>query len=365
MSRILKLVTGIIVVLLVLLAVSAIYAVTLVRGPFPQTEGALIVPGLQDDVHVYRDEFGVPHIYANNLHDLFFAQGYVHAQDRFWQMEFWRHVSAGRLAEILGERLVETDTFIRTMGWNRIAQDTLTYYEAEEPELMAVLQDYSEGVNAYIAQNREQLSLNVTILQRVNGPWEIEPWAPLDTVGWSVVMADDLSGNWNAELQRARLIKALGEERAAALLPLYPSNRPVIVPTGQMGSAPQGLPWQGRAARAAPEVAWSRLSTELIGVAPGDGLALGGADFVGSNNWVIAGEHTDTGMPLLADDPHLGIQMPSIWYEVGLHAPGLNVVGFSFAGVPAVVIGHNERIAWGVTNTDPDVQDLYIERINP
>lgn len=357
-ARITLIIVGILAVLLI--AVAAVVFVTM-RRPLPQTAGTLTIPGLQDEVTVYRDEFGVPHIYANNEHDLFMAQGFVHAQDRFWQMEFWRHISQGRLSEIVGEPTLSSDKFIRTMGWNRLAQNTVDYYEREEPDYLTVLDAYSAGVNAYIDANREQISINQTILGLVNEPWEIEPWLPVHTVGWGVVMADDLSGNWSSELRRAELIKELGASTVASLLPFYPyENRPVMVPTDAMPD----LDAAESPSAAGPVIDWRRVNTTVVGGKPDLGF-LGAPPFAGSNNWVVSGEHTASGLPLLANDPHLGIQMPSIWYEVGLHAPGYSVVGFSFAGVPGVIIGHNEHIAWGVTNVGPDVQDLYIEKINP
>ena len=351
-------------ILALLIVVLAIVGVVNVRRPFPKTDTALTIPGLQAEVNVYRDESGIPHIYAQNEHDLFLAQGYVHAQDRFWQMEFWRHVSLGRISEIAGSATVDSDVFIRTMGWNRIAQESLDYYESESPEMMAIMEAYSEGVNAYIAEQGDNLSLNYTILGLVNDKWEIEPWEPLHTIAWAVVMADDLGGNWRSEIQRANLIKELGEGTTANLLPFYPyDSRPVMVPTDAMDieftdEETDAMIQQMQA------VNWNNVNTNIVGSYPENGF-LGGGDYVGSNSWVISGEHTDTGLPLLANDPHLGIQMPSIWYQVGLHAPGLNVIGFSFAGVPGVVVGHNDTIAWGVTNVGPDVQDLYIEKINP
>jgi penicillin amidase len=172
-------------------------------------------------------------------------------------------------------------------------------------------------------------------------------------MGW------DLGGNWDNELTRARLYATLGQEATDELVPGYPfDTRPVIAPTSQLATA------AGSSAglAAAPAVDWTRVSTKLIGRPPG---ALGTGPLLGSNNWVVGGQHTASGLPLLANDPHLGIQMPSIWYQVGLHAPGWDVTGFSFAGIPGVIVGHNERIAWGVTNVGPDVQDLYIERVNP
>jgi penicillin amidase len=360
-ARIGLILLGIIALLIVILAVLGVMNV---RRPFPDTDTTLTLPGLEDEVNVYRDENGIPHIYAQNEHDLFLAQGYVTAQDRFWQMEFWRHVSLGRISEIAGDSTVDSDIFIRTMGWNRIAEESLAYYESEAPEMIAILEAYSEGVNAYIAEQGDNISLNYTILGLVNEKWEIEPWEPLHTLAWTVVMADDLGGNWRDEIERANLIKELGEGTTANLLPFYPYNsRPVMVPTNAMdieftNSEEESLRQQ------IETVNWANVNTDIVGSYPADGF-LGGGDYVGSNNWVISGDHTDTGMPLLANDPHLGIQMPAIWYQVGLHAPGYNVNGFSFAGVPGIVIGHNDNIAWGVTNVGPDVQDLYIEKINP
>ncbi len=363
MSRARKIVLGIVGLLVALVLIVAIIVFSNTRAPFPKVSGRVSVPGLEDTVEIYRDEMGIPHIYAENEHDLYFAQGYAHAQDRFWQMEWWRHVGLGRVSEIAGSGTVEIDKFIRTMGWNRLAENTLAYYEEEQPEYMDILEAYSAGVNAYIDANRDDLSLNMTILGLVNEPWEIEPWTPLNTISWGVVMSDDLSGNWNNEVARAELIQKLGEARVATLLPGYPyDNRPVMVPTDAM-------PFLDSDSTDNPtsttRIEWENVQTTLVGTIPPNGFAFGSETFVGSNNWVVSGEHTESGQPLLANDPHLGIQMPSIWYEAGLHMPGMDVVGFSFAGVPGIIIGHNNNIAWGVTNVGPDTQDLYIEKINP
>lgn len=341
-------------VLMVLVVVSAGIFLYISRRPFPKTSGTITLNGLQNEVTILRDEYGVPHIYAQNEADLLFAQGYIHAQDRFWQMEFWRHIGQGRVAEIVGEAALDTDKFIRTIGWNRIAAETVQMYKTDYPELYAFMEAYSAGVNAYIAEHKDTFSLNKTILGLQSEAWEIEPWEPLDTVSWSVVMSWDLSGNWEEELFRAELVKLLGKEQAAALLPFYPENRPVIVPTDSSSYLPT-----------LPNLDWSRIQTpELAGI-PVDGFAFGRNMEVGSNNWVVSGEHTASGKPLLANDPHLAIQMPAIWYIVGLHAPGWDVTGLSFAGSPGIVIGHNDKIAWGVTNASIDTQDLFIEKLNP
>lgn len=349
-------------VLLLLILVLSVSGVVMARRPFPTYAATLTLPGLKDEVNIYRDEFGVPHIYANNEDDLFFAQGYVHAQDRFWQMELWRHIGQGRVAEIAGASALEQDKFIRTIGFHRLAESYIEAYRRESPEYMGIMDAYSAGVNAYLADNRDNPSLHFTILGRVFEPWEIEPWEPVHTVAWGVVMSWDLGGNWRNELTRARLYQQIGPELTERLIPGYPyHNRPVSAPTVDQINA---LPAATGAYNGSP-VDWSRVNTSLIGYVPEDGFAFGSGPGIGSNNWVVGGEHTVSGLPLLANDPHLAVQLPAIWYEVGLHAPGWHVRGFSFAGVPGVVVGHNERIAWGVTNVGPDVQDLYIEKINP
>lgn len=378
-KRILLIILGVIVVLIVVMAASF---VTISRSPFPDTEGekmlslpdackstdagsmrpiceSLTGNGLQSPVHVYRDGHGIPHIYAESAEDLFFAQGYVHAQDRMWQMEFWRHIAHGRVSEIIGQPGVENDVFIRTSGWNRIAEATTAYYEQELPEAFSYLEAYSAGVNAYLAENKDNIAISQRVLGLVGEPWEIEPWKPIDSIGWGVVMAWDLDHNWNRERTRARLYATIGEGTTDELIPgfLY-ATRPVIAPTSELAIG--GM--RQTAASPSPAIDWSAVATTLIGRPP---ETLGSGPFLGSNNWVIGGEHTESGLPLLANDPHLGIQMPAIWYQVGLHAPGWEVAGFSFAGAPGVIIGHNERIAWGVTNLPSDVQDLFIEKINP
>ncbi|MGA9347785.1 MAG: penicillin acylase family protein [Anaerolineae bacterium] len=336
-------VLGVLVLLVVIVAAGGGYFV--IRRGFPASNGTIKVAGLESQVEVYRDGWGIPHIYASNPHDLFFAQGYVHAQDRFWQMEFWRRVGSGRLAEILGESALDSDRFIRTLGWHRTAAQELELLDNGE---RAVLEAYAEGVNAYISTHRGRLGLEFTILGLTGVKFDPEPWTPLNTVTWSKIMAWDLSGNMNDELLRAHIAARLGSPAVGALVPPYSDDYPVIVPH----------PLAGATLEAVPESSF-------------DLHPLGTGDDIGSNNWVIAGSRTETGMPLLANDPHLGIQMPSIWYEVGLHCepvgPGCpyNVVGASFAGSPGVIIGHNDHIAWGVTNLGSDVQDLFIERVNP
>ncbi|MCP4538474.1 MAG: penicillin acylase family protein [Chloroflexi bacterium] len=342
----------VLIALLVLVAVALVVGligvgsvVFTVRRPWPKINGNVKVEGLQAETTIIRDSWGVPHIYAANTHDLFFAQGYVHAQERFWQMEFWRRIGSGRLSEILGDSAVRQDVFIRTVGWHRTAVEEL---EQIDEEILVTLEAYAEGVNAYISTHRRRLGLEFTMLGLTGVRFDPEPWTPLNTITWAKVMAWDLGGNMSKELLRAHIATRLGTPALEELVPPYADDYPVIVPHPMTGATLQSV----------PDAAF-------------DTHFLGKGDSVGSNSWVIAGERTDTGMPLLADDPHLGIQMPSIWFEIGLHCEPMrvscpiNVVGTSFAGTPGVVIGHNDQIAWGVTNLAPDVQDLFVERINP
>jgi penicillin amidase len=334
-----------VVIVLVVALLAAGFGFVTTRRAWPKTNGRVRVEGLEAEVTIQRDSWGVPHIYASNRHDLFFAQGYVHAQDRFWQMEFWRRIGQGRLSEILGESALGNDRFIRTVGWHRTAAQEL---ELLDEETRSVLASYAEGVSAYISANRGRLGLEFTILGLTGVKFDPEPWTPRDTITWAKVMAYDLGGNMGAELLRANIAARLGKDAVDELVPPYRDDYPVIVPH----------PLSSETLDAVSEAAYG-------------GQVLGSGPDIGSNNWVVSGDRTMTGMPLLANDPHLGIQMPSIWYEIGLHCEPvgpdcpINVVGASFASTPGVVIGHNDHIAWGVTNLAPDVQDLFIERVNP
>ena len=361
-----KVLIGILIVILVLSAVLAVLIPYNITRSFPKTEGQVQVPGLDAPVEVYRDSFGVPHIYASTAHDLFFSQGYVHAQDRFWQMDFWRHIGSGRLSELLGDGLLETDQILRTLGFSRIAQEELDTFD---PTSRAILDSYAEGVNAYLKGHQgADLSLEYLVLKAINADYVPEPWEPLHSVTWGKVMAWDLGGNLDGEIEKALLLGSLTPEQVEDLVPPYPDDKPVIVP-GFVGAASGNL---GETAAYDPVEDLASMSQKLKGKFDLLDQVLGVRGVgIGSNSWVISGERTDTGKPYLANDPHLGAQMPAIWYEVGLHCTQqgedcpYQVRGFSFAGVPGVIIGHNENIAWGFTNVGPDVQDLYIEKINP
>ena len=337
-STVRKMLSGIVAAVLVLALAAGSLAYGFVRRSFPQVNGTLRVDGVRGQVEILRDKWGVPHIYAQHEHDLFFAQGYVHAQDRLWQMEFNRRIGAGRLSEVLGETTLASDRFLRTIGLYRAAQADLAMLPAETK---ATLNAYADGVNAFIDTHQDRLPLEFILLG-----YRPEPWTPTDTVAWGKVMCMNLGGNWERELFRQKLMAAVGEEKASELMPPYPEDGPFIVPSESKDYAYVETTL----------LESYRQVKDLAGIE---------GELLGSNSWVVDGSKTASGRPMLANDTHLGIQMPSIWYEIHLVAGDLDVVGFSFPGTPGVIIGHNRHIAWGVTNLGPDVQDLFVERINP
>jgi penicillin amidase len=308
------------------------------RRSLPRTSGTLTLPGLRAPVQVLRDRWGIPHIYAKSNHDLFMAQGYVHAQDRLWQMEFNRRTGLGQLSEIFGEVALESDRFLRVMGFGRVARREVALLDDATRE---VVDAYVQGVNAYITQHANRLPIEFTLLRLRPRPWE-----PADVLVWGKMMALSLSENWALELLRAQIVAAIGPERAAQLETPNIANQPLIIPPGLRYTRDIGNDaLQGAAAAAS-----------FLG-AIGQGQ--------GSNNWVVHGSRSTSGMPLLANDPHLAAQMPALWYENHLNGGDYHVTGASIPGTPGVVIGHNERIAWGVTNGMTDVQDVYVERFDP
>lgn len=350
--------TILLTVLAAIVLILGILGFVLIRKSFPQIDGTISIPGLEEEVEIIRDSLGIPHIYASTEHDLFLAQGFVHAQDRFFQMDLWRKTGAGRVSEMFGSSQVETDIFLRTMGWETIAEQE---YALMDTEAKSIMRAYADGVNAYLADHSgAKLSFEYVILGLLSPGYVPEPWEPINTLTWTKVMAFDLSGNrggW-ADLERAKLVKTLGEERAKEFFPSYPGNHPYIIPDEPFGGGYSSGDTRFSSTGS------NSLRNENWTSGPVDQLP-------GSNNWVVSEARSETGAPILANDPHLGIQLPSIWYEVGLHCQPVsencrfNVTGFSFAGTPGIIIGHNDRIAWGVTNTGPDVFDLYIEKINP
>ena len=303
------------------------------RRRLPQVDGTLRLTGLSAPAEVIRDRWGVPHIYAGTLHDLFFAQGFVHAQDRLWQMDFNRRLVAGRLSEVIGPDALPVDRWMRTLGMRRVAEQEVSLLSTDT---RSALDAYAAGVSARIARGR--LPVEFTLLG-----YRPEPWSVADTLSWIKMMSWNLSANWESELLRAQLIDRLGPERADELEPEYFDRCPLVVPPGVDCSGFDGA--RDRAETARPFI--------------GPGVDAG----LGSNNWVVAGSRTSTGAPMLANDMHLQMTAPSIWYENHLTTGDISVTGTTFPGIPGIVAGHNGCVAWGLTNGFTDVQDLYVEHI--
>jgi penicillin amidase len=366
-----------VVVLMLTAAALTSVGVGTVRKSFPEVAGRLTVPGLRGPVEVLRDSYGVPQIYADTAEDLFLAQGFVHAQDRFYEMDFRRHLSAGRLSELYGDSQLQTDAYVRTLGWRRVAEQELHLLA---PSTRRALDAYAAGVNAYISsRSASELSLEYALLGLQGLTYTPYEWTAADSVAWLKVMAWDLGSNMEQESERAIITKAVGAGRTANLYPDYPRDgydpilrRGTVVdkafdPTIRRVSArplPDPLAEAGPAAgQALVEV--HRMNDDLAAVLGSGGLE----GETGSNSWVLAGSRTASGDPLLSNDPHLATQIPSVFAQVGLHCRTISeacpydVSGFSLASVPGVVIGHNTSIAWGLTTSHLDVQDLYLEEL--
>ena len=357
--------------LVLLLVVLAAVATWTVRRPLPQTGGEIEVSGLVADVEVIRDAHGIPQLYADTDDDLMRAQGFVHAQERFFEMDVRRHVTAGRLSEIFGGDTLGTDKFIRTMGWRNVAEEE---WALLEPSTREALTAYAEGVNAYLAQRSpSELAAEYSVLGLTGLDYTPDEWDPVDSIAWLKAMAWDLRGNMDAEVDRVLLSVDHTEAEVDALWPSYAyDEHPTIV---QGGGVVDGVFEQnatGNATRnprrpAYPQAVIDALEQvqERIDAVP---ELLGKGRGIGSNSWVVGSEHSATGEPLLANDPHLGVSQPGIWMQMGLHCReqtdecGLDTSGFTFSGVPGVIIGHNADIAWGFTNLGPDVTDLFLEQ---
>jgi len=326
----------------------------------PQTDGKLTVAGLGAPVDVVRDAAGIPHIYAASDDDAWFALGYLHAEDRLWQMELNRRTAAGRLAEILGSSALDVDRFLRTLG---IARNAAAIAERLDDHTRHALERYAAGVNAELdarARRPRFLMPPEFLLTGAPGP---EPWTPADSIGWATMMAWDLSTNWNSELTRMRLATRLTKQQIDELMPPYPGN-PRIDAEGHASAAVPDAPLPIAdypslyRSLGIDTASLSSRAASLLAHAP-DVFVEG----IGSNNWVVSGAKTASGKPLLANDPHLSLTAPSIWYLAQLSSPNLNVIGATLPALPFVIIGRNDHIAWGETNTGPDTQDLYIEAL--
>jgi penicillin amidase len=355
----------------------------LVYRPLPQLEGSAVLPGLQKEVTVERDGWGVPHIRASSVEDLAEAQGYVMAQDRLWQMDLLRRVARGQLSEILGKSTLAIDKDFRTMEFGRAADRELGLMDKDSRDIMEA---FARGVNRFIEQHGKHLPLEFSLLG-----YKPQSWQPTDSLTISAYMYRTLTNTWENELDRATVEARVGPERAKELfspeaaMDHFVIGDPNVPNDGSQRTRVQSDPDDDEDDVEPNSVLKARLAgrdntdnTDDAARFPDLTSALATdvrnslreiqqeiRQSLGSNNWVVNGEHTATGKPLLANDTHLELMLPPIWYQVHVTAPGWNVKGFTLPGAPLVIIGHNDRIAWGFTNNGADVQDLYIETFNP
>ncbi len=323
-----KVILIIVSVMLLIVIGAIVFANAYINKSLPQLEGEITLSHLQDEVTVITDESGVPHIKATNNHDLYVAQGYVQAQNRMFQMEMSRRQASGTLSEVVGEKAIDHDKYFRTLGLRRAAEAS---YDLYSDEAKAVLQNFTDGVNAYIKEATETNNLPIEFTLMGMKPRE---WTVIDSLTIGKYMAFDLGGHWERQAFNYYALQQFPEEKALELFPTYPEQKPTIIGEGELDIA-------------------ASFEEAVIPHA-----------FNGSNNWVVSGEKTKTGKPLLADDPHLGLATPSIWVQMVLESDDMKVSGVIFAGVPGIILGHNDDVAWGVTNVGPDVQQLYLEKRN-
>ncbi|MEU8706005.1 penicillin acylase family protein [Streptomyces sp. NPDC048565] len=355
----------------------AYWSVSTVRASYPQTTGSIEMKGLSGDVEVKRDDYGIPQIYADTDSDLFRAQGFVQAQDRFWEMDVRRHMTSGRLSEMFGADQVGTDSFLRTLGWRKVAQEE--YDTVLDEDTKKNLQAYAAGVNAYLdGKDGKDISVEYAALGLTND-YKPTEWTPVDSVAWLKAMAWDLRGNMQDEIDRSLMTSRLSAKQIKDLYPDYPykKNKPIVEEGGISPATgtfdPEANPSDDIGSQTI-EGATEGLNTQLSSLS--DTLdqipALLGpsGNGIGSNSWVVSGKYTTTGEPLLANDPHLAPQLPSLWYQMGLHCRQLSdscqydTAGYTFSGMPGVIIGHNQDVAWGFTNLGADVTDLFLEKVS-
>ncbi|MFF3261126.1 penicillin acylase family protein [Streptomyces sp. NPDC002932] len=371
-----------IVIVLVLALVAGIgygtyWSVSTVRASYPQTNGTAQLAGLDSNVEVKRDSYGIPQIYADSDSDLFRAQGFVQAQDRFWEMDVRRHMTAGRLSEMFGSGQVETDSFLRTLGWRKVAQEE--YDHVLSAETKKNLQSYADGVNAYLkGRDGKDISVEYAALGLTNDYKPVK-WTPVDSVAWLKAMAWDLRGNMQDEIDRSLMTTRLDAKQIEDLYPPYPydKHKPIVSEGGISTLTgkydPQATSSDGSGSSTV-QGATEGLTTQLGALSDTldeiPSLLGPNGTGIGSNSWVVSGKYTTTDKPLLANDPHLAPQLPSLWYQMGLHCRTVSATckydtaGYTFSGMPGVIIGHNQDVAWGFTNLGADVTDLFLEKVS-
>lgn len=361
------------------LSVAAVVAVAaaVIRRPLPDHSGTRELAALEEPVTVLRDGRGVPTIEAQTAEDLFRAQGYVHAQDRFFEMDYRRHVTAGRLSELVGENedALAADKVIRTFGWRQVAEQE---WRLLDGATRRYLEAYAEGVNAYLgSRGTEGLGLEYTVLGLRLDVAEPEPWDPIDSLAWLKAMAWDLRANYDDELARARAYLSVRDvEQVDELFPRYPQDEhlpiipPVAAETETGADVEQTAAVIGATAGLDPSADLAHAIESAAAALDAVPVLVGEGEGIGSNSWAVSGAYTASGAPILANDPHLSLSAPGVFMQMGLRCADVgadcpfDVAGFTFAGFPGVIIGHNADLAWGLTNMGADVTDFFLEKVD-
>lgn len=352
-----KIITGILIVLILFIFFSFFFVNRVVKKSFPETKGEIDLKGLKSEVKIYRDDFGIPYIEAENEDDLFFALGFVHAQDRLFQMDITRRAGMGRLAEVLGANAREFDLMFRTTGFNEIAKKL---FENSSTESKRICKSYTDGINAFIDYASGNFSIEFDLLN-----YQPEKWEPYQVYLIARLTAWELNLGWWVDVVYAQLQNKLPPEKLSQLIPDYPENAPTIIST-KSNTDHKNSPQQNS------QLGKNILSKELVdllnqfylnNIKARQFLGMN-ETYSGSNSWVVSGKLSESGKPILANDPHLMYSVPSKWYIVSLNSPTLKVSGVTIPGSPSVVIGKNDRIAWGLTNLMLDDCDLYIEKLD-
>lgn len=374
------------VVLVVVLLLAFISGFVIARRALPKIDGEIKISGLSAPVSVHRDADGIPHLVGEKAVDLYLAQGYVHAQDRFFEMDYRRHVASGQLSELVGqnETALNADKVVRTLGWRQVAE---AEWQILDPQTKANLSAYAAGVNAYLGSRpASSVALEYVVLGTTVKVNDIKKWDPIDSLVWLKAMAWDLNSNYDAELTRAETfgqVKDLG--KVSELFPPYPSERNAPINTvsilrdstaqestetesTQTATTESAVTTQNTATTDADAAAITTALWDTKSVLQTVPVLVGRGQGTGSNSWAVSGDLTESGKPLLANDPHLSLEIPGVWYQNSLTCAEINdecpssVSGFSLSGIPGVVIGHNDDLAWGLTNMGADVSDFFIER---
>lgn len=359
MNNVVKNIIGFVIFLLIVTAALGMFLSNLTKKSFYDESGSVIAEELKAEVNIYSDDFGVPYIFSEKESDMYFALGYMHARDRLWQMDLYRRVAQGRLAEVLGNDAAEFDVLFRTIG---IDKASISVYQTLSQDSKRILSSYTAGVNFFIDQNISRLPLEFDILN-----YKPEPWTPDNSIMIVRLMAWELNLSWYTDVMFGNIVKKTGMPSALDFFPSYPDSGPFIVKQTQQDNSSDTSNVREKSGMSDSSKAYRPSSGDLADAfyercRKFKNFIGSDAIHIGSNSWVVSGKKTESGKPMLANDPHLALQAPSKWYEVNLYngEKKINVGGFTLPGAPGVAIGRNDFLTWGLTNLMCDDADFYL-----